>query len=130
MEYTIIVNKKSYKLPPKTIGTMEKLEEATNVDNDKRMNLRSKFETLYGIIKDFFGEEVTAEILGSSDFESIDMSEITLTINKIIDAYDKPVQDYKNEQTRKMLSNIPMDKIVGLTKSMQSISNMRMINNA
>lgn len=129
MEYTINVNRKTYNLPPKTIATMEKLEEAVSVDNNRKMSLRNKFETLHGTIKEFLGDETSAEILGSSDFEKIDMSEITLTINKIIDAYDKPVQDYKNEQTRKMLSNIPMDKIVGLTKSLQTVSNIQMTNN-
>lgn len=130
MEYTLNTSRKTYKLPPKTIKIMETLEEATSVDKNRGMNIRSKFETLHGIIKDFLGEEATAEILGSSDFESIDVSEISLTINKIIDAYDKPLQDYKNEQTRKMLSNIPMEKISGLSKAMQGISSMQMINNA
>lgn len=127
MEYTIIANKKSYKLPQKTIAVMEKLDEVVKVDSIKEMNLRSKFETLHEAIKDFLGEETAEEILGSSDLEKVDLSEITLTIRKIVDAYDKPIQDYQDEKMRKSLSGVQLEKILSLSKAAQSITNMQMI---
>ena len=127
MDYTIIANNKTYSLPPKTIAVMEELENVSKVDEIQGMSLRNKFETLHDFIKCIFGEEKATEILGSSEFNKVDLSDITLTINKIIDAYEKPIQDYQDEKTRKTLNGIPMEKIISMAKAAQSISNTQML---
>lgn len=127
MDYTIIANNKTYTLPSKTIALMEELENASKVDEIQGMSLRSKFETLHNFIKCIFGDENAAEILGSSEFDKIDLSDITLTINKIIDAYEKPIQDYQDEKMRKAFNGMPMDKIISMTKAAQSVANMQMM---
>lgn len=127
MNYTIIANNRTYELPPKTIAVMEELENASKVDEIQGMSLRNKFETLHNFIKCIFGEEKATEILGSSEFDKIDLSDITLTINKIIDAYDKPVQDYQDEKVKKSFNGVPMEKIISMTKAAQSVANMQML---
>lgn len=122
MEYTIIVNGRSYDLPKKNISVMEKLDEALKVDS-LRMNIRQKYERLHRFVKDIVGEENAKEIFGSDDLDNIDLSELSLTVLKINDAYDQPVSEYSNDKMLKMINSIPTEKITSLTKSMQSIAN-------
>ena len=126
MEYTIICNRKTYSLPAKTISVMEKMEDVSKVDELTGLNIREKFEKCHTFLKEVLGEEKTEEILGSSDLEKMDLSDITLTINKIVDAYNKPIQDYQDEKMRKAFNGIPMEKIISMTKAAQSMANVQM----
>ena len=106
MMYTIIHNRKSYDLPKKTIAIMDEIDEGLKVDSSG-LSLRDKFDRLRTII---------VEILGSNNLDEMDLSDVTITFKKIVDAYDKPIQDYDNGKTRDRLSQIPFDKIATLSK--------------
>ena len=121
MEYTIIIDGRSYDLPKKTVSVMEKMDDVMKVDSVKGYSVRQKFEKIHGFIKDIVGADNAKEILGSDNISEIDLSEVTLTAKKIIDAYDKPITDYDSEKCLRKMDGIPVDKIVSIAKAADTI---------
>lgn len=124
MEYTIIINGQSYDLPKKTVSVMEKMDEVLKVDLVKGYTVRQKFEKLHGFIKGIVGDENAKEMFGSDDIAEIDMSELTLTVKKIVDAYDKPITDYDAEKSRNKLNELPVEKIISIAKAAEKMANV------
>lgn len=124
MEYTIIINGQSYDLPKKTVAVMEKMDEVLKVDSVKGYTVRQKFEKLHGFIKGLVGDENAEEMFGSDDIAEIDTSELTLTVKKIVDAYDKPIVDYDAEKSRNKLNELPVEKIISIAKAAEKMANV------
>ena len=124
MEYTIIINGQSYDLPKKTVSVMEKMDEVLKVDLVKGYTVRQKFEKLHGFIKGLAGDENAKEMFGSDDITEIDTSELTLTVKKIVDAYDKPITDYDAEKSRNKLNELPVEKIISIAKAAEKMANV------
>lgn len=119
MEYTVIINGKSYDLPKKTIEVVEKIDAVLKVDSIKGMDLRNKFQKLHDFTSDLLGKENAVEVLGGDTIDSVDLSEVTLATRKIIDAYDKPIADYEADKTKSKLNALPIEKIISLANSAQ-----------
>lgn len=124
MVYTIIVNDKSYDLPKKTVAVMEKMDKVLKVDSLKGYTVRQKFEELHRFIKELVGNDNAKDIFGSDDILEIDLSEVTLTVKKIVDAYDKPIIDYDSEKSRMKLEGLPIDKIISVAKAADKITSV------
>lgn len=125
MEYTVIVNGKSYDLPKKTLAVMEKLDDVLKVDTIKGLSVRQKFEKLHGFMKDVVGEEKCREMFGSDDLEEIDLSELTVTIKRMVDAYDQPVNEYDIEKSKNQLNRLPLDKIISMAAAAEKMEKNR-----
>ena len=122
MVYTIIVNERSYDLPKKTVAVMEKLDDVLKVDQIKGLTVKQKFEKLHSFVKGLVGDSNTEEMFGSDNISEIDLSELTLAVKKIVSAYDKPINDYDAEMARQKFDNVPIEKIVSLSKAAQTVS--------
>lgn len=119
MTYTIIINGNGYELPKKTIKVVEELDAIIKIDQAKGLSIREKFKKLFNFIEKLVGKENAIEILGSDKLDDVDLSDVTLTVKKIIDAYDKPIQDYDTDKSLEKLNQLPLDKIVELSKVTQ-----------
>ena len=128
MEYAIIMNGRSYELPKKTMTVVEKLDGALRVDSVTGLSVRQKFEKLHKAVKEIVGEEQAEEMFGSSNLSEIDLSEVSLAVLKINEAYEKPISDYQAEQMKEKIGSIPMDKIVSMSKAAQTIANAQVLN--
>ena len=122
MEYTIIIDGRSYDLPKKTLAVMEKLDDVLRVDSVKGLTVKQKFEKLHAFVKDLVGEDNASEMFGTDNQSEIDLSELTLAVKKVVSAYEKPIADYDAEIARKKFDNVPIEKIVSLTKAAQTVS--------
>ena len=122
MVYTVIVNEESYDLPKKTVAVMEKLDDVLKVDQIKGLTVKQKFEKLHSFVKGLVGDSNAEEMFGSDNISEIDLSELTLAVKKIVSAYDKPINDYDAEMARQKFDNVPIEKIVSLTKAAQTVS--------
>ena len=122
MVYTIIVNERSYDLPKKTVAVMEKIDDVLKVDQIKGLTVKQKFEKLHAFVKGLVGDGNAEEMFGSDNISEIDLSELTLAVKKIVSAYDKPINDYDAEMARQKFDNVPIEKIVSLTKAAQTVS--------
>ena len=129
MVHTVILNGRSYDLPKKNINVATKLDEVLKVDFIKGLSVRQKFEKLHVFSKDILGKENTNEILGTDNLEEIDLSELTIVVRKIVDAYEKPISDYQAERNREQLSRLPLQQLESITKVVDVASNMEKLNN-
>lgn len=129
MEYTIIINGRSYDLPKKTVSVMEKMDGILKIDSC-RMKARQKFEKMHEFVKDMIGEENAKEAFGTDNLEEMDMSELAITVLKMNDAYNQPLTDYKIEKMRATMNSMQTDKIAALANSASAIANMNGASNA
>ena len=123
MEYTVIINGRSYDLPKKNISVMEQLDAVLKVDQLK-IRPRQKFEKVHAFLKDMLGEEHAKELVGSDSLDEIDLSELSIAVLKINDAYNQPLTDYRIEKIRATMSNMQTDKFTALANSASTISNL------
>lgn len=130
MVHTVILNGRSYDLPKKTIGIANKLDEVLKIDSIRGLSLRQKYEKLHVFTKDVLGEKTTREILGTDDLDEIDLSELTITVRKIVDAYEKPIADYQMEKNREKLAGFPMKQIESIIGAANAAAKMEMLNKA
>lgn len=121
MEYTVIVNGQSYDLPKKTMKVAEEIDKLVKADTDIKIALKDKYKKQFDFIRGLIGEDNAKEIFTTDDINEIDLPEITLTVKKIIDAYDKPITDYYTEKSADRLSNLPIDKILELSKVVKEL---------
>ena len=129
MEYTIIINGRSYDLPKKTVSVMEKMDSVLKVDN-LRIKARQKFEKIHEFVKDMIGPENAKEAFGSDNLEEIDLSELSIAVLKINDTYNQPLTDYKIEKMRATMNGMQTEKIAALAKSATAIANLPGASNA
>ena len=122
MIYTVIIDGQSFDLPKKTMKVVEEMDKVAKIDTVKGLSIREKFRALFDFIKNLVGKENAIEILGSDSLEEVDLSEVTLTFKKIMDAYDKPLEDYAAEKSFKALDKLPVDKIMSLVQASEHIA--------
>lgn len=122
MEYTINVNGQDYSLPPKTLDVMENLDQVLKVDENRSLSISQKYSKLHDFVKKTAGEEGAKEMFGSDDLSAIELSELTLAVRKIIDAYDKPIKEYEAEKARMALNNASIEKIIAMSKAAEKIT--------
>lgn len=127
MEYIIEVNGQDYTLPKKNLKVVESLDKVLRVDDDKTLSITKKYQRLHEFVKEIVGEEEARQMFGTDILADIELSELTLTVRKIADAYEKPVRDYKEERTRAAFEGIPIEKMITMSKAVQ---NLTTLNNA
>lgn len=120
MEYTIIAAGRSYDLPKKTIKIAEAIEKTVLFDRSQA-SIKEKYKAVLGCVQDILGKENADEILGGSKLEELDLSDITITFNKIVDAYEKPVEEFRSDQTKDRISMLPIDQMEALTRMAESM---------
>ena len=118
MIYTIISDDmQSYDLPGKTLKVVEKIEELMKADTNKNLSIREKYKKLHAFVVDMLGKETAKEILGTEKLDDMDLSILTITCKKIVDAYEKPIEEYSNNKMQQVLEDIPLDKVTELMKA-------------
>lgn len=117
--YSLVVDRKSYSLPPKNIYLVEEMERVSRVDSVRGMSTRNKFEEILGFIVKAVGEENAREMLGSTSIDEVDLSAVTVVFRMIVDAYNKPITDYNTKKSNEILSSISGDKIDKISKLME-----------
>lgn len=122
MLYTVIINDRSYDLPKKTLAITEKLDETAKVDS-LNIPVREKYKRVLDCILALIGQEGAEEALGSTDLSEVDLSDVTITFRKIVDAYNKPVQDFVNMSGRGALDSVPIKEMTDLANAATQILN-------
>ena len=122
MIYTVIINDRSYDLPKKTLAITEALDQTAKVD-ELNISTREKYRKVLDCIIRLLGKEAVAEVLGSTDLNEVDLSEVTIAFRKSVDAYNRPVQDYVNASGRGALDSMPIDQMTNLANAATQILN-------
>lgn len=122
MIYTVIINDRSYDLPKKIMAITEKLDQTAKVD-ELDIPVREKYRKVLDCVLAILGKEATEEALGSTDLNEVDLSEVTIAFRKIVDAYNRPVQDYVNASGRGALEGMPLQEMTALANAATQILN-------
>lgn len=122
MIYTVIINDRSYDLPKKTLAITEALEQTAKVD-ELSIPTREKYRKVLDCVISLLGKDAVVEALGSTDLNEVDLSEVTIAFRKIVDGYNKPVQDYVNASGRGALDGMPIDQMTNLANAATKILN-------
>jgi hypothetical protein len=117
--YSLVIDRKSYGLPSKSIYIVEEMERIARIDSVRGMSTRAKFEGILQFIASVVGEDNAKEILGSIAIDEVDLSMVTIVFRMIVDAYNKPINDYNTRKNNELLSSIPGDKIEKMSKLME-----------
>ena len=123
MIYTVIINNQSYDLPKKTLAITEKLNDVVRTDNISGVSIREKYKKTYDCIADLIGPENVSEALGAS-IDDCDVNNITLAFRMIVDAYNKPLEDYKADRNYNDLNRLPLDKIMALVEAVKQVDKL------
>ena len=126
MVYTIISDDmQSYDLPARTIKLVEKFEALEKFDALPDVSIREKFKRLHSFIIEMLGKDVAREFLGGDKLDEIDTNLLTLTYKKIVDAYEKPLNEYNTAKVQHSLDEIPLDRMTELIKATEDMKGKR-----
>ena len=122
MEYTIIVGGQSYDLPKKTMAVVSDLDDVLKVDSNAKLGIKQKYEKLHNFMKHLVGDENAKDMFGSDNLNEIDLSELTIAVKKVVDAYDKPVAEYDAEKNEALFDTLPIDKIASFSNAFSKMA--------
>ncbi len=129
MIYTVILHNHSYDLPAKTLTLAEKLDNAGQVDSKAGLSTREKYKIVLNCVIDILGRDAVKEALGSDKLDEVDLSEVTLAFRKIVDAYNKPLEEYNANMNRASLETLPIDQLVALAEASKGVASLAELGN-
>jgi hypothetical protein len=95
------------------------MERVSRIDSVHGLSTRNKFEEILKFIVGILGEDSAKAVLGSVSVDEVDLSAVTVTFRMIVDAYNKPINDYNAKRNNEIFAGLPSDKIEKVTKLME-----------
>lgn len=122
MTYTANFEGNIIDLPDYSFNIADKLErqESVNSGNGK---LKDKCKSMYDLITDLIGTELTTTLLGK--FNESDPNRINILYLSIINAYNKPLQDFSESSVDEKMNLEQIDKIVNLVTALEKAQNIK-----
>ena len=109
---------KQYDIPPKTIEVL-KAEDACNAFHATHEEAyRSKFDYLKIVLTD----EQIESMLGSADFEQVDLMEVLYIVNLIDDEYSRKTVEQLEKKLKTTFGTNGMKQFLDASKTVSSIS--------
>ena len=97
--YSVNFENKKIELPKYSIDLALKIEELDNFEG----SIADGLKAMYDFISEVIGIEKTEEVLG--EFNASDPNLINILFLSIVNAYNKPLQDYTIKQSTEVLDN-------------------------
>ena len=109
-------------LPDYSFNIADKLErqESVNLGNGK---LKDKCKSMYDLITELIGTELIITLLGK--FNESDPNRINILYLSIINAYNKPLQDFSESSVDEKINMEQIDKIVNLVTALEKAQNIK-----
>lgn len=130
--YILNWNNKRYTLPIPTKKIINERLQITNntvLQNKQQYDYNILVEELYEYIVNLVNVEQLKEMIPHSDIEDIDIRMLEILFLEIAKTYDKPIQDYQNNQTKskmnEVFSHLPTDKINSLSAMSQAVNSLK-----
>ena len=122
MTYTANFEGNIIELPDYTFNIADKLErqESVNSGNGK---LKDKCKSMYDLITDLIGTELTTTL--QRKFNESDPNRINIIYLSIINAYNKPLQDFSESSVDDKINMEQIDKIVSLVSALEKAQNIK-----
>lgn len=119
--YSLVFNGRELSLPNYTFKIAEKLE-ALEASNNSQKKFKEKCKSMYSFEKELLGDDEIKELIG--EFEECDPNDISLLYRGIIDCYNSPIIQQRNEQISQLLDNSDLSKITNLVNTINSIERL------
>ncbi|MEG2295432.1 MAG: hypothetical protein RSB96_01665 [Oscillospiraceae bacterium] len=119
----VILNKKGYDLPKRTMGIMQKIEDLLEIEKQYESGEIRVIECVsaeYNFLIDILGEEKTGEYLGSNDINEVDISEVSVAIVHILNTYKDKLENARMEYANKQLNNPAVKQALNIMNANQS----------
>lgn len=120
----IYFNGKEYGLKPKTMKVARMID-AT----EQAQSVTEAYKGEYDVIIYTLGKDAVKAILGTSNIEEIDLTQMVKVYNAVIDAYDKELAEEQRRREAELLDSDLFDKLDRLAKNAQVISELAKTNN-
>ena len=122
MTYTANFEGNIIELPDYTFNIADKLERQESV-NSGNSKLKDKCKSMYDLITDLIGAELITTLLGK--FNESDPNRINILYLSIINAYNKPLQDFSESSVDDKINKEQIDKIVSLVSALEKAQNIK-----
>ena len=122
MTYTANFEGNIIELPDYTFNIADKLERQESV-NSGNSKLKDKCKSMYDLIIDLIGTELITTLLGK--FNESDPNRINILYLSIINAYNKPLQDFSESSVDDKINMEQIDKIVSLVSALEKAQNIK-----
>lgn len=121
MEYTLIYKGQSYDLPKFTKSVKKEID-GINRDNESNLPDDKKFLNMYLFVKKSVGDDASMQIFETDKIDDMDLNDINIAYCSICEAYDKPLDDFKQESSR--LSDEDRELAIEFVKNAGNIQKM------
>ena len=122
MTYTANFEGNIIELPDYTFNIADKLERQESV-NSGNSKLKDKCKSMYDLMTDLIGTELITTLLGK--FNESDPNRINILYLSIINAYNKPLQDFSESSVDDKINMEQIDKIVSLVSALEKAQNIK-----
>lgn len=122
MTYTANFEGNIIELPDYSFNIADKLERQESV-NSGNSKLKDKCKSMYDLITDLIGTELITTLLGK--FNESDPNRINILYLSIINAYNKPLQDFSESSVDDKINMEQIDKIVSLVSALEKAQNIK-----
>lgn len=122
MTYTANFEGNIIELPDYTFNIADKLERQESV-NSGNSKLKDKCKSMYDLITELIGTELITTLLGK--FNESDPNRINILYLSIINAYNKPLQDFSESSVDDKINMEQIDKIVSLVSALEKAQNIK-----
>lgn len=119
MEYKVILSDKSYDLPQYNVKISEKLEQVEKT-NTSGCAIKEKLKKMHSLAVDLLGKENANEALGK--FEDADPNMINVAYLSIVEAYNKPLEDFEMELNAEKLNSEVFDTFKDILSNLKEVS--------
>ena len=122
MDYSMTVNGMVIELPKYTFDIAEKIERQ-EVVNSGTSKFKDKCKSMYTTICSIIGEDKVADAIGA--FNETDPNLINIMYLELIKAYNKPIEEFNQNNLTDSLQNSGIEDITKLLNSLQNIDKLK-----
>ena len=122
MDYSMTVNGMVIELPKYTFEIAEKIERQEIV-NSGTSKFKDKCKSMYTTICNIIGDEKVSETIGA--FNETDPNLINIMYLELIKAYNKPIEEFNQNNLTDSLQNSGIEDITKLLNSLQNIDKLK-----
>lgn len=128
-DYKLSMKNRTYPIPKYSIKIRRKMDEIDAVNADVNVDQEQKYRNMYEFICESVGDDKAKEIFDTSDFEEIDLNDITIAYLGICVAYDKPVIDAQKKNKADNISREDRELVMNMLKNAGNLSKLESIAN-
>lgn len=124
MEYTLIINGRSYDLPKFTKSVKNAIEKINSDNESKGLSDDEKYKRMYVFVKNIIGEENAMEIFETDNLDEMDLKLIGICYFEICNGYDRPEVEARRQASMSKISEEDRKLVMEVLKNSGNLQNL------